>query len=133
MTLNGFTIPALSTRRAETDIELAERQSFVVAGLLDNRESESISKIPGLGSLPILGELFKSREVRRNRTELVMIVSPEMTRPLAPGEQLPVPYFPRDFLRRLEPSAPAAASPGKPVSEPSASGRHWYALKKSAK
>ncbi len=131
VTLNGFTIPALSTRRAETDIELAEGQSFVVAGLLDNRETESISKIPGLGSLPIFGALFKSREVKRNRTELVMIVSPETTRPLENGEQQPVPYFPGEFLKRIEPRP--AVSKASPQPEPDASQRHWYALRRTSK
>ena len=63
--INGFTIPALSTRRAETDIELGQGRSFVVAGLLDNRETESYSKIPGLSDLPILGVLFKSRDIKQ--------------------------------------------------------------------
>ena len=131
--LNGFTIPALSTRRAETDVELTEGQSFIVAGLLDNRETETISKIPGLGSLPILGTLFKSRDVKRNNTELVMIVSPEITRPLEPGQKAPLPYFPRDFLVPVEPpktsAAPAAPVEPKQEAEDSETAhRHWYSL-----
>ncbi len=131
VTLNGFTIPALSTRRAETDIELAQGQSFVVAGLLDNRETESIAKIPGLSNLPILGVLFKTRETKQNRTELVMIVSPEITRPLEPGDQLPLPAFPKEFLTRIEPKQTAAAP--QSVETDKSTSHHWYAFKKSSK
>jgi pilus assembly protein CpaC len=136
VTLNGFTIPALSTRRAETDIELAEGQTFVVAGLLDNRETESYSKIPGLGDLPILGTLFKSREIRQNRTELVMLVTPETTRPLNPGEAAPLPVFPGKFLVPINPAAKGpSVAPATPVAQEKASnkgpGRHWYGLRKS--
>jgi pilus assembly protein CpaC len=126
--LNGFTIPALSTRRAETDIELAQGQSFVVAGLLDNRETESIAKIPGLGSLPILGVLFKTRDTKKSSTELVMIVSPEVTRPIEPGEQIPIPIFPREFLTRIEPKT-AAVNPQPPADKTTS--HHWYAFKNS--
>jgi pilus assembly protein CpaC len=101
--INGFTIPALSTRRAETNIELAEGQSFVVAGLVDNRESDSFAKLPVIGSIPILGQLFKSRDEKKSRTELVMLVTPEITMPLNASDPQPEPYFPRDFLVRLDP------------------------------
>lgn len=133
VTLNGFTIPALSSRRAETDIELAEGQTFVVAGLLDNRETESYSRIPGLSSLPILGVLFRSKEVRTNRTELVMLVTPEVTQPLNPGDRAPIPYFPKDFLVPIQPPDPAASAPAaKPRAEESRSGgRRWLGLRKA--
>jgi pilus assembly protein CpaC len=101
--INGFTIPALSTRRAETNVELAEGQSFVVAGLVDNREQESFAKIPVLGSLPIFGQLFKSRDEKKSRTELVMLVTPEITMPLNATDPQPQPYFPKDFLVKLDP------------------------------
>jgi len=104
VSFNGFTIPALSTRRMETNIELGEGQSFVIGGLIDNRLTETISKIPGLSSLPILGNLFKTKEVDRNNTELVVMVTPEMTMPLQPGEAKPMPSMPRDFLTPLTPS-----------------------------
>jgi pilus assembly protein CpaC len=101
--LNGFTIPALATRRAETNVELSEGQSFVVAGLVDNRDTETFSKIPVLSSLPIFGALFKSKQDTKSRTELVMLVTPEITTPLGPNDTKPVPYMPKDFLVRLEP------------------------------
>lgn len=136
VTLNGFTIPALATRRAETDIELAEGQSFVVAGLLDNRETETFSKVPGLGDVPILGELFKSKELKRSRTELVMLVTPEMAKPIEAGEKLPLPYFPGDFLVRVDPQKTAEAKPPATDPAPAAKGgsrKHWYSLSRSGK
>ncbi|MEQ1947541.1 MAG: pilus assembly protein N-terminal domain-containing protein [Bryobacteraceae bacterium] len=112
VTLNGFSIPALATRRAETDVELGEGQSFVVAGLLDNRESESFSRVPVLANLPIFGNLFKSKDTNRQRTDLILIVTPEVTTPLNPNDPRPDIYFPKDFLVRLEPGDMAAG--GKP-------------------
>jgi pilus assembly protein CpaC len=101
--INGFSIPALATRRAETNVELSEGQSFVVAGLVDNREQVSFSKIPILGDLPIFGQLFKSRDETKSRTELVVLVTPEITMPLNPADPQPGMYFPKDFLVRLDP------------------------------
>jgi pilus assembly protein CpaC len=103
VSLNGFVIPALSTRRAETDVELGEGQSFVVAGLVSNAESDTFTKIPVLGSLPIIGYLFKSRDEKKNRTDLVVLVTPEVTEPLGPNDAKPSVYMPRDFLVRLDP------------------------------
>jgi pilus assembly protein CpaC len=105
VSFNGFTIPALSTRRMETNIELGEGQSFIIAGLIDNELTETISKIPGLSSLPILGNLFKTKETDRKNTELIVMVTPEMTMPLQPGEAKPMPAMPRDFLTPLTPSS----------------------------
>ncbi|HEY2845166.1 MAG TPA: pilus assembly protein N-terminal domain-containing protein [Bryobacteraceae bacterium] len=101
--IQGFLIPALSTRRAETNIELGEGQTFVVAGLLDNRETDAMAKIPFISSIPVIGSLFKSKIENKNNTELVMLVTPELTEPLGPNDPKPQPYFPKDFLKRLEP------------------------------
>ena len=101
VTFNGFVIPAISTRRAETDIELGEGQSFVVAGLLDNRDTESFSKLPFLGDIPVLGALFKSKNVKKSRTDLVMLVTPEVTQPLGPNDPRPEIAFPKDWLVHL--------------------------------
>ncbi len=109
ITLSGFSIPALATRRAETDVELAEGQSFVVAGLVDNRETDSFSKIPVLGNLPIFGALFRTKDERKNRTELVVMVTPEVTEPLSSTDPRPSLYMPRDFLVKLDPKDVAAA------------------------
>ena len=107
VTLNGFTIPALSTKKMETDIELGEGQTFVIAGLIDNQVTESFSRVPGLASIPILGQLFKSRNENRSRTELVVMVTPEITMPLLPGDPKPNIAFPKEFLRPINPSQPA--------------------------
>jgi len=103
VTLSGFTIPALSTRRAETDVELSEGQSFVIAGLVSNQETESFNKVPILGSLPIFGSLFKSKDEKKQRTDLLVLVTPEITQPLGPNDGKPNLYMPRDFLVHLDP------------------------------
>jgi pilus assembly protein CpaC len=103
VTLQGFLIPALATRRAETNVELAEGQSFVVAGLMDRRENTAFSKIPFISNIPVLGSLFKSKIENKNNTELVMLVTPEVTEALGPNDPKPQPYFPKDFLQRIEP------------------------------
>jgi len=104
VTISGFTIPALSTRRAETDVEMGEGQSFVIAGLVNNQETDTFSKVPILGSLPIFGALFKSRDEKKSRTDLVMIVTPEITTPINASDPQPNLYMPKDFLVKLTPS-----------------------------
>ncbi|HEX5237483.1 MAG TPA: type II and III secretion system protein family protein [Sphingomicrobium sp.] len=81
--LNGFTVPALTTRRAETTVELGSGQSFMIAGLLQNRSSNTINKAPFLGDIPILGALFRSTSYQRDETELVIIVTPYLVRPVS--------------------------------------------------
>jgi len=80
--LNGFSVPSLVTRRAETTVELGSGQSFMIAGLLRNTGSNSVERTPGLGRLPILGALFRSNSFRRNETELVIVVTPYLVRPV---------------------------------------------------
>jgi pilus assembly protein CpaC len=82
----GYTIPGTSNRSVETDVELDSGQSFVIAGLLDKQTTDSFSKIPGLGSIPILGKLFQTKTVTRNNSELMIIITPELVRPI-PGQQ----------------------------------------------
>ncbi len=103
VTISGFTIPALTTRRAETEVELGPGQSFVIAGLVDNEETDTFAKIPILGSLPIFGALFRTRDEKKSRTDLVVLVTPEITEPLGPNDPKPEIYFPKDFLVRLTP------------------------------
>jgi pilus assembly protein CpaC len=85
---NGFVIPALRTRRAKTGLELRDGQSFALAGLLDNNETRSISKIPVLGDIPVLGELFKSKQFQKQETELMFIVTAQVVKPVN-GDDLP--------------------------------------------
>jgi pilus assembly protein CpaC len=97
VTVSGFRIPALATRRIETDIELAEGQSFVIAGLLDDRVVENLSHLPGLSGIPVFGMLFRSRSVTKSKTELVVVVTPEPAAPIAAppdGPAMPVPFLP---------------------------------------
>jgi len=84
--VNGFTIPALRTRRAKTGVELRDGQSFALAGLLDNNETRSLSKIPLLGDVPVLGNLFKSTSFQKNETELMFIITAELVKPLNSDE-----------------------------------------------
>ncbi|MEO1487873.1 MAG: type II and III secretion system protein family protein [Pseudomonadota bacterium] len=80
--LNGFQVPALTTRRTETTIELGSGQSFMIAGLMSNNSQNAIDKAPGLGDLPILGNLFRSRQFNRGESELVIIVTPYLVEPV---------------------------------------------------
>jgi pilus assembly protein CpaC len=89
LTLQGFNIPSILSRKAETEIELADGQTFAIAGLIDNSMLQDVDKIPLLGDIPILGSLFRSKEVRQNRSELLVLVTPVIVRPF--DEQLPVP------------------------------------------
>ncbi len=103
VTFNGTTIPALATKKMETNVELGEGQSFVIAGLIDNQVTETLSRIPGLSSLPILGSIFKSHSVTKSDTELVVVVTPEITMPLLPGEAKPSVSMPENFLVPVTP------------------------------
>lgn len=98
VTLAGFTIPALSTRRVETDVELNAGQSFVIAGLLDQRVTENLTRIPGLASIPLLGNIFKSRSQNKNNSELLVLVTPEFTAAIAATDKKPEIAYPVEFL-----------------------------------
>ena len=87
--LNGFQIPALTTRRAETTVELGSGQSFMIGGLLQNKHFNQIDKAPGVGDVPILGSLFRSTRFRRSETELVIIVTPYLVKPSSAPLPLP--------------------------------------------
>ncbi len=89
VTISGFILPAISTRRAETEIELKDGQSFGIAGLLDQRTVVQLSKIPGIGDIPIIGELFKSRSANFQNTELLVLVTPMIVDPVGTGETPP--------------------------------------------
>lgn len=82
VTLSGTTIPALTTRRAETTVELGSGQSMMIAGLLSNNHNNSIDKAPALGDMPVLGALFRSNSFQRNETELVIVITPYLVKPV---------------------------------------------------
>lgn len=109
VSLSGFTIPALATRRIETNVELKEGQSFMIGGLIDDRVTEQMAKIPGLAQIPILGQLFKSRLDRKSKTELIVIVTPEIVKPYNPDEKLPLPEFPRQWLEPFKVPKPVSS------------------------
>ena len=83
--LSGFRIPALRSRKAESSLQLADGQTFALAGLIDNKISKQVSKVPLLGDIPILGALFRSTRYQNNETELVILVTPKIVRPLEKG------------------------------------------------
>jgi len=91
VTIAGFTIPAIATRRAETEIELRDGQSFALSGLLDHRTTESFSRIPGIASVPILGQLFRSKNNNHSVTELVIMATVNVVDPLNDAAQVPEP------------------------------------------
>lgn len=98
VTLQGFLIPAISARRAETEVILRDGESFAVAGLLDNRVIQTISKLPWLGDVPILGNLFKSRSTRKANDELLVVVTPRFVKPVPAGETIKLPEPIESFL-----------------------------------
>jgi pilus assembly protein CpaC len=98
VTLQGFVIPALSQRRADTEVILKDGESFAIAGLIDNRVIEIIDKVPGLGDVPILGKLFRSRSTQKSADELLVVVTPHFVRPLSPEEKATLPAMPSTFL-----------------------------------
>ena len=98
VTFQGFTIPALTTRRVLTEVELDGGQSFVIGGLLDNSTSENLNKIPGIGDIPLLGKLFQSKTLIKSNTELLVIITPEVVRPIPAGQPVPSLKYPIPFL-----------------------------------
>lgn len=107
LTISGFTVPALSTRRADTEFELQDGQSFVIAGLMDNRVTNIVNKVPGLGDIPILGNFFKSKSAQKSNAELMVLctarkVSPSVQAP--PGPRNPQPFLDKDKFDKAQPS-----------------------------
>jgi pilus assembly protein CpaC len=89
LTISGFTIPALSTRRADTEFELQDGQSFVIAGLIDNRVTNITNKVPGLGDIPILGNFFKSKSAQKSNAELMVLCTARLVSPTTQPPQTP--------------------------------------------
>jgi pilus assembly protein CpaC len=116
VTIQGFTVPGVSVRNVNTQVELAEGQSFAIGGLLDNRETETFSKIPFIGDIPILGKFFQSKTKNRTNTELIVIVTPQIVRPVPAGQQIALPNFPVPFLTPN--TAKEMATPGQNITGP---------------
>jgi len=115
LTIQGFLIPALSTERVESEMDLKDGQSFAIAGLLDNRVTDVLEKIPGLSNIPLLGKLFQSRSRSKSRNELLVLVTPHIVHPVSPGNLPAGPAFPQPFLSNpAPPAAPVVPkTPGK--------------------
>jgi pilus assembly protein CpaC len=124
LTYQGYTIPAFDTRRVQTEVELENGQSFAIGGLMDNRTTEGLNKIPGLGSIPFFGKLFQSRTTTKNKTELLVLVTAEIVRPIPADQKPPELNFPESFLSEgatTPPHTPGMDQTGPvPVTPPSA-------------
>jgi len=110
VTISGFVLPALSTRRVESEMSLADGQTFAIAGLVDNRVTEIMSKVPGIGDIPVLGKLFQSKSLSKSKNELLVIVTPHIVHPSSPDQVPHGPNFPQPFLDQITPAE--GKSPG---------------------
>ena len=99
--LQGFRIPALSTRRTETELELMDGQTFAIAGLMNNSVNSTLQKIPGIGDIPILGALFNSKQAQKNQTELVVIITPQILQRNSAGVTTSLPRTSEPYLPPL--------------------------------
>lgn len=113
VTMEGFRVPALATRRTETEVELRDGQTFAISGLLDRNMDETLRRVPGIGDIPILGYLFRSSAYRKNTTELVVMITPHIMRRDSPGVTPNLPGLSEPFLpipTRTMPMPPPAFS-----------------------
>lgn len=117
VTLQGFLIPALSSRRAETEVVLKDGETFAIAGLLDNRVMQSLNRIPFLGDVPIVGNLFRSRSTKKTQDELLVVVTPRFVRPLSPDERAQLPETQEPFLPTTTEEKTAKQKRGKQPQE----------------
>ena len=119
--LNGFRLPALTTRRADTEVELQDGQTFAIAGLMNNTLNSTIQKIPGIGDIPVLGNLFKSRAYMKNETELVVMITPTIVRRGSTGVSQGLPALVEPYMsapsRTLPTPAPWVGSPRYPSNQ----------------
>ncbi len=112
LTISGFTIPAISTRRAETEFELQDGQSFVIAGLMDNRVTDLGNKTPWLGDIPIIGTFFRSKNLQKSKTELMVLCTVRRISPSTQGQELP--RQPEPFLDKNKFDTPKSIAPKLP-------------------
>jgi len=102
ITIAGAQVPALTIRRTDTSVSLADGESFVISGLISTTNTSQVNKFPGLGDIPILGAFFRSSSINRQERELLMIVTPHLVQPLAADAQLP--SLPGEKLRNYDPN-----------------------------
>lgn len=115
--LQGFTIPAISSRRAETEVVLRDGESFAIAGLIDNRVETQLNKVRGIGDVPIIGNLFRSRSVKKSTDELLVVITPHFVKPLAPSEHAKLPDMLETFLPTVAEQKNAKHKKGKKGSQ----------------
>jgi len=96
--ISGFNVPGITSRKVNTEVELADGESFMIGGLLDKSTNDTFEKIPFIGDIPIIGKLFQSELKTKNDTELIVIVTPELVSPLAAGTELPSLHYPVPFI-----------------------------------
>jgi pilus assembly protein CpaC len=119
--LSGFRIPSLQTRRAETSVELVNGQTFAIAGLMNNQMQQTMQKVPGLGDIPVLGYLFRSKASQRDQTELVVMITPEILPSNSPGVTPSLPQYPDTFLPPLSDLKNTRPAPAPAFTQPSRS------------
>ncbi len=115
--IGGFSIPGLKTQKTEATVELESGQSLAIAGLMDRSMSNTLSKIPGLSSIPLLGKLFQSQILKHENSELLVIVTPELVRPIKVGQPVPELSWQEPFMKPISPSVqqPGLDKTGPPV------------------
>jgi hypothetical protein len=134
VTLGGFRIPALTTRRTETELELQNGQTFAIAGLMNNSVTSTLSKVPGIGDIPILGNLFKSKAAQKQQTELIVMITPQILPNNSSGVSRDLPRMQEPYLPALpqqkslpEPppafSGPRSGTDARPATAPVAAGQ----------
>jgi pilus assembly protein CpaC len=119
ITLEGFRVPAISTRRTSTEVELADGQTFAIAGLMNNTLTTQMSKIPGIGDIPILGYLFRSKAAQKNQTELVVMITPTILRRGSTGVSPKLPDLVEPYMPPATKTLPSPApwNPGAPSAQ----------------
>jgi pilus assembly protein CpaC len=124
--LNGFRLPGLTTRRTDTEVELQDGQTFAIAGLMNNTLNSTIQKIPGIGDIPVLGLLFKSRAYQKNETELVVMITPTIVRRGSTGVSPALPSLVEPYMtapsKTVPSPAPYVGSPKYPANQPAPRG-----------
>ena len=117
LTIEGFRVPAISTRRTETEVELQDGQTFAIAGLMNNTLTSQMQKIPGIGDIPILGLLFKSKAAQKNQTELVVMITPQILRRGSTGVSPKLPDLVEPYMPPSSKTVPSPApwTPGAPA------------------
>ena len=118
VTLQGFLIPAIAARKAETEVILKDGESFAIAGLIDNRVIQTLNKIRGLGDIPIIGNLFRSRATRKSTDELLVVVTPRFVKPVPAGETVKLPDTVEAFLPTVAEERAASKKKSKDSKDP---------------